>query len=351
MALTPQQVAAYYLETVGRGTMSEAEFVRVAQENQVSNEQLMAARDILVPATTTVSLGEGSVSARPVDVVGSRIIGAGDSEYSEPIYSDTPEGFVRTTVSRIQGDTDISEQFDVDVRALRSAYQGLLGRDAEDAELRQAAQAIAQGATYEQLTGELRQSDEYLDRQLELELRRGADLDAVEEQRLLIQQQRLEAENQARIDALNAELLTLQESVTTDTERARSEIEALLAAEQESLRKLQEEFAAQQAAIQAQAEAAAAQAAQQQAELQRQIDETNRQAREAELAFQREREGMQREGAERAAAGRRAGRTATARPLMAGVDMTPMAASGALGGAGSLGGGGGTLGGATALGG
>jgi len=294
------------------------------------------------------------MAVQPLQIIGYREEGYGEGASYVPVYADTPEGFVRTTVTSIQGDNDFSQQVDVDVRGVTSAYQQNLGRAPTQDELASAAQRLAQGGSVGNITEGITQTDEYLDRQLTLEEQRReretTEAERLRDEQFKLEQTRLETENQARIDALNTELLDLQTRVTTESDAARLEIERLLAAEQESLRQLQAEFAAQQAAAQAAADAAAAQAAEQQAALQRQIEETNRQAAEAEAAFRREREGMQRESAERAAAGRRAGRTAVARPLMAGVDMTPMAASGALGGGGALGGSGTTLGAATALG-
>lgn len=295
------------------------------------------------------------MAVQPIQIIGYREEGYGESASYVPVYSDTPEGFVRTSVTRTEGENEYSQQFDVDVRGVTSAYQQNLGRAPTQDELASAAQRLAQGGSVGNITEGITQTDEYLDRQLMLEEQRReretTEAERLRDEQFKAEQARLEAENQARIDALNAGLLDLQTQVTDEAGAARLEIERLLAAEQESLRQLQAEFAAQQAAAQAAADAAAAQAAEQQAALQRQIDEANRQAAEAAERFRQEREGMQRESAERVAAGRRAGRTAVARPLMAGVDATPMAASGSLGGGGSFGGGAGTLGAATALGG
>lgn len=124
---------------------------------------------------------------------------------------------------------------------------------------------------------------------------------------------------QARLDAaLNAQIAAQNTSI----QQAQAEVQAQLQKEQAAYQAQLAEFSAQQKAIQDQLDKDQQIYAQQQAEAQRQIDETKAASEAAKAKFQQERDTMQRDSAEKVAASKKAGRSATARPLMAGVGLS-----------------------------
>lgn len=71
MAFTPQQIADAYQQTVGAGTMSEADFVNAAMNQYgVSADQLTAARDVLLAPAPIAAAPSPTLSVAPAPVYG-----------------------------------------------------------------------------------------------------------------------------------------------------------------------------------------------------------------------------------------------------------------------------------------